>query len=98
LIYPHSQVVIVGQDAAAGRLFRAAARPLGLNTAIVWLPANAVVAQNLPPALADTIPNLPVLPEGRSFAVVCSGVTCQPPIFDVEELGQMLGSRSRLAA
>jgi len=96
--HPHTQVVIVGQDEAAGRLFRAAARPLGLNSAVLRLAANGVVAQNLPPALAETIPNLPVLREGRSFAVVCSGFACRPPVFDADELGQSLGSRARPAA
>ena len=38
--HPHTQVVVVGQDEAAGRLFRAAARPLGLNTAVLRLAAN----------------------------------------------------------
>jgi uncharacterized protein len=98
LTHPHTQVVVVGQDEAAGRLLRAAARPLELNTAVLSLAANGVVEQNLPPALAETIPNLPVLQDGRSFAVVCSGFACQPPVFDVEELGRMLGSRARPAA
>jgi len=96
--HPHTQVVVVGQDAAAGRLFHGAGLPLGLNTAVLRLAANGVVAQNLPPALAETIPNLPALREGRSFAVVCSGFACQPPVFDAEELGRMLGSRARPAA
>jgi len=100
-IQPHTQVVVVGKDAAAMELYRAAVRPLGLSTAVLRLDADKVVAQNLPPALAETIPNLPPLGEGRSadgrsfdeqsadgrsFAVVCSGFACQPPIFDVQEL------------
>jgi uncharacterized protein len=96
--HPHTQVAIVGQDESAARLFRAAGRPLGLNTAVLQLPANGAVAQNLPPALAETIPNLPALREGRSFAVVCSGFACQLPVFDAEELGRSLGSRARPAA
>jgi uncharacterized protein YyaL (SSP411 family) len=96
--HPHTQVVVIGQDEAAGRLFRAAVQPLGLNTAVLRLASNAAVAQNLPPALAETIPNLPALREGRSFAVVCSGFACQPPVFDAEELGRTLGSRARPAA
>jgi uncharacterized protein len=95
---PHTQVVVVGQDETAGQLLRAGVGPLGLNTAVLRLAANAAVAQNLPPALAETIPNLPALREGRSFAVVCSGFACQPPVFDEEELGRSLGSRARPAA
>ena len=95
---PHTQVVVVGNDEAATALYRVATRPLGLNTAVLRLDAGKVVAQNLPPALAETIPNLPALTERRSFAVVCSGFACQPPIFDEEELARALGSRARPAA
>ena len=89
----HIQVVVVGRDEVAAELYRAAVRPLGLTTATLRLDADEAVAQNLPPALAETIPNLPALGEGRSFAVVCSGFTCQPPIFDEAELARALGSR-----
>jgi uncharacterized protein len=92
-ILPHTQVVVVGNDEAAAALYRAAVRPLGFGTAVVRLDADKVVAQNLPPALAETIPNLPALGERRSFAVVCSGFACQPPIFDAEELVRALGAR-----
>lgn len=95
---PHTQVVVVGNDEAAAALYRAAVHPHGLNTAVLRLDADKVVAQNLPPALAETIPNLPALGERRSFAVVCSGFACQPPIFDEEELARALGSRARPAA
>ncbi|MGA2200834.1 MAG: thioredoxin domain-containing protein [Terriglobales bacterium] len=95
---PHTQVVVVGKDDAAAELYRAAVRPLGLSMAVLRLDADKVVAQNLPPALAETIPNLPALGGGRSFAVVCSGFACQPPIFDAEELARSLGSRARPAA
>ena len=95
---PHTQVVVVGNDEAAAALYRAALHPHGLNTAVLRLDVDKVVAQNLPPALAETIPNLPALGERRSFAVVCSGFACQPPIFDEEELARALGSRARPAA
>jgi len=95
---PHTQVVVIGNDDAATALYRAAMRPHGLNTAVLRLDAGKVVAQNLPPALAETIPNLPALTERRSFAVVCSGFACQPPIFDEEELARALKSRARPAA
>jgi uncharacterized protein YyaL (SSP411 family) len=105
---PHTQVVIVGKDEVAAQLYRAAVRPLGLSMAVLRLDADKAVAQNLPPVLAETIPNLPALGggrsfdgrsfDGRSFAVVCSGFACQPPIFDAQELGRTLGSRARPAA
>jgi uncharacterized protein YyaL (SSP411 family) len=92
-LQPQRQVVVVGKDAVAAELYRAAVRPLGLSTAVLRLDADKAVAQNLPPALAATIPNLPALAGGRSLAVVCSGFTCQPPIFDAAELARGLGSR-----
>src|SRR6266851_2924047 len=100
---PHTQVVVVGKDEVAAELYQAAVRPLGLSVAVLRLDADKAVAQNLPPALAETIPNLPALGggrsfDGRSFAVVCSGFACQPPIFDAKELERMLGSQARPAA
>ena len=97
-IQPHTQVVVVGKDKVAAELYRVAVRPLGLSTAVLRLDADKVVAQNLPPALAETIPNLPALGGGRSFAVVCSGFACQPPIFDAQELARTLGLQACPAA
>jgi hypothetical protein len=95
---PHTQVVVVGNDETAAELYRAAVRPLGLNTAVLHLDADKAVAQNLPPALAETIPNLPALGGGRSFAVVCMGFACQPPIFNADDLARAIGVPARPAA
>jgi uncharacterized protein len=92
-VQPHAQVVIIGKDEAAAELYRAAVRPLRLGTAVLRLDADKAVAQNLPPALAETIPNLPALGAGKSFAVVCSGFACQAPIYDAAELARALESR-----
>ncbi len=97
-LQPHTQVVVVGRDQVAAELYRAAVRPLGLSTAVLRLDADKAVAQNLPPALAATIPNLPALCDGRSFAVVCSDFACQPPIFEARELARALGAKVRPAA
>jgi uncharacterized protein YyaL (SSP411 family) len=96
--HPHTQVVVVGKDEVAAELYRAAVRPLGLSMAVLRLDADKAVAQNLPPALAETVPNLPALAEGRSFAVVCSGPACQSPIFDAQELARTLGTQTHRAA
>jgi len=100
---PHTQVVVVGKDEVASELYRAAVQPLGLSMAVLRLDADKAVAQNLPPALAETIPNLPALGEGRSFdgrsfAVVCSGSTCQAPVFDSTELSPQLDAAPSPAA
>jgi hypothetical protein len=107
-VQSHAQVVVIGRDTSAAGLYRAAVRPLSFTTAVLHLDANNAVAENLPPALAQTIPNLPVLGNAesdeaqsagvRSFAVVCSGFTCQPPIFEAQELALALGSQTRSAA
>jgi uncharacterized protein YyaL (SSP411 family) len=83
----HTQVVVVGSDEAAEALYRAAARRAGVSRSVLRLDADKAVAQNLPPALGETIPQLPALRGGRSFAVVCSGFACQAPVFSAAELG-----------
>jgi len=45
-LHPHTQVVIFGKDEAAAELYRAAVRPLGLNTAVLRLDADKAVGQN----------------------------------------------------
>jgi uncharacterized protein YyaL (SSP411 family) len=62
------------------------------NKSVLRLKASQAVAGNLPPALAATIPNLPQLNAGESFAVLCSGFACQPPLTDPAELRRALES------
>ena len=90
LAHPHTQIVIVGNDELAGRLYNAAVAPYSASKAVLKLSANQAVPQNLPPALAETIPQLPAVKEEKTVAVVCSGFTCQPPISDPEELSRSL--------
>ena len=81
-----SQVVVIGDDDAADQLLAAANASFAFNKSTLRLAPNQAVAENLPPVLAATIPHLPQLNAGKSFAVVCSGFTCQPPIFEPAEL------------
>jgi len=90
LWHPHIQIVIVGNDDLAGQLYNAAVAPYSAGKAVLKLSANQVVPQNLPPALAETIPQLPAVKEEKTVAVVCSGFTCQPPISDPAELARSL--------
>ncbi|MCU1305326.1 MAG: hypothetical protein JWN45_21, partial [Acidobacteriaceae bacterium] len=87
---PEIQVVVVGDDALADELYAAAVAPFALNKAVLRLREGQAVPQNLPPALAETIPNLPGLKEGKSVAIICSGFACQPPISDAENLSEVL--------
>ena len=75
-----------GDENAAEELYAAAVAPFAFNKSTLRLAANQAVAENLPPALAATIPNLPGLGSGKSFAVLCSGSACQPPVTDAAQL------------
>jgi len=87
---PVQVVVIAGEDNAAEELYAAAVAPFAFAKSTLRLAANQAVRENLPPALAETIPNLPQLNSGKSFAVLCSGSTCQPPVFSAVELRSAL--------
>ncbi|HKV93036.1 MAG TPA: thioredoxin domain-containing protein [Candidatus Angelobacter sp.] len=89
-LHPHTQVVIAGTGEQADQLESAALQQLSLNKSVLHLPEGEIVPQKLPPALAETIPNLPAIKEGKTVAVVCSGFTCQPPIEDPVELSKAL--------
>ena len=90
LSHPHTQIVIVGSDELADQFYDAGVASYSAGKAVLKLAANKAVAQNLPPALAETIPQLPAVKEGKTVAVVCSGFTCQPPLSDPEELTESL--------
>ena len=83
---PVQVVVIAAEDNAAEDLLAAAVAPFAFAKSTLRLAANQAVRENLPPALAETIPNLPQLNSGKSFAVLCSGSTCQQPVFSALEL------------
>jgi len=89
------QVVVIADHAeeeTAKSLVAVAAAPFAFNKSLLRLTANQAFAGNLPPALAATIPNLPGLSSGKSFAVLCSGFACQPPVADPAELRRTLES------
>ncbi len=90
LSHPHTQIVVVGNDELASRLYRAAVAPFSAGKAVLKLTASTAVPKNLPPALAETIPNLPAVKQEKTLAIVCSGFACQPPISDPEELMRSL--------
>jgi hypothetical protein len=65
-----------------------------MNKSVLHLAQGEAVPQMLPPALAETIPNLPAIKEGKTVAVVCSGFSCQPPVSSSAELASLLQSRA----
>ena len=87
---PHVQVMIIGGDDLAAQLHSAASAPFAFSRSVIKLAANEAVTQNLPPTLAETIPNLPGIHSGKTIAVICSGFSCQPPVFDLGSLKRLL--------
>jgi uncharacterized protein len=90
LAYPATQVVIVGDGKLADQLNQAALAGYAIQRSVVRLRALDISPQNLPPALAETIPNLPGLDAGKPVALVCTGFTCQPPVSDPDSLRSLL--------
>ncbi len=91
----HTQVAIVGEGDKAEELYKAAVKDFRLGKAVVKFEASRPVAQNLPPTLAETIPELSVAGSQNAMAIICSNFTCQPPISSPEELEQACKDLSR---
>ena len=87
---PHTQVVVIGTGEGAEKMFSAAAAGFAFNKVVLRLTENEAVPQNLPPALAETIPGLPGIKGDAVTAVVCSGFSCRPPVSEPEELAEVL--------
>jgi uncharacterized protein YyaL (SSP411 family) len=88
--YPHSQIVIVGDDEIAAQLYSQAVSSALIGRSVIKLKFSQAVAQNLPPSLAATVPELPAVKAGRTTAIVCSGFSCKPPVNTSEQLKQLL--------
>jgi uncharacterized protein YyaL (SSP411 family) len=82
---PHEQIVVIGEDETATELYRSALRTPKFGKAVLKLTFSQVAAQNLPPALAETLPALAAVKAGKSCAVICANTTCFP-VFDLQEL------------
>jgi uncharacterized protein YyaL (SSP411 family) len=90
LSQPHTQVVVVGEGVLADELYDAAVAPFAFNQAAIKLRPTDLVAEKLPPALAETLPQLPLMGEEKARAVICSGFACQAPIDNAQELARRL--------
>ncbi len=82
------QVCVIGEagDLSARRLETVALARYEVNRSVVRLRPDQLGA--LPAALAQTLPFLPKIE--RSFAVVCSGSRCRPPVATAAELMEVL--------
>ncbi|MGH9617910.1 MAG: thioredoxin domain-containing protein [Acidobacteriaceae bacterium] len=91
-LLPPVQVCIVGDDEDAIKLAAIATARYAVNKTVLRLPRAIVEQRTLPAALAETLPHLPDLNSGRSFAAVCSGTSCQPPVYEPEALIELLNA------
>jgi hypothetical protein len=92
LLRPAVQVCIVGEDPAALAMESAALRRYAVNKSVVRLERVQLGSQPsdlLPPVLQETLPRLSGMMEA-SFAVVCSGNSCQSPVTSAEDLKEVL--------
>jgi len=87
---PHTQVVVIGTGDAAEAMWATAAADFAFNKTAIKVTSNEVNAQNLPPALAETIPQVPGIQQANAIAVVCSGFSCQPPLREPAQLERTL--------
>ncbi len=78
------QVCVIGDDTDAHRLEAVALARYAVNKSVIRLRRDQLGA--LPPALAETLPHLPGLKAEGSFAVLCNGKGCLPPVSTVDEL------------
>jgi hypothetical protein len=84
------QVVIVGSGPEADRLEATAVARFAVNKTVIRIEPSKLVPSELPPALEETLLQLPK-PEGASaWALVCRGRTCLPPVSDSELLLQAM--------
>jgi uncharacterized protein YyaL (SSP411 family) len=93
LLEPHTQIVIVGEGHNANELYRAANQGFSVIRTVLKLKPAEVIARNLPPSLAQTIPQLPGLKAGEALAFVCTGNACEAPVKEANELTQLLCKR-----
>jgi len=80
------QVCVIGDDRDARRLETVALARYAVNKSVIRFSRGQL--GELPPALAETLPHLPDLKDASSssFAVVCDGKGCQPPVRTADEL------------
>jgi uncharacterized protein len=79
-------IAAIEDEEKADELTRIANADFAFGKSVLRLRTNRAAAENLPPALAATIPNLPQLRSDKSIAVLCSNFACQPPFTNPEDL------------
>jgi uncharacterized protein YyaL (SSP411 family) len=80
------QVVVVGSGQQADLLEATAVSGFAVNKTVVRLAPPQLAPGNLPPALAETLLQVPVPQDAAAWAMLCKGRTCLPPIVDADAL------------
>ncbi|HEX4022469.1 MAG TPA: thioredoxin domain-containing protein [Acidobacteriaceae bacterium] len=89
-LLPPVQVCVIGDDAIADELTAAATARYAVNKTVLRISRAIIRQRALPPVLAETLPHLPELAGSASFAVVCTGTSCQPPVHSADALVELL--------
>ncbi len=84
------QVVVVGDGPEADRLEATAVSGFAVNKTVIRLTAEKLANGNLPPALAETLLQVPAPKKAKAWALVCLGRTCLPPTDESDVLLQSL--------
>jgi hypothetical protein len=84
------QVVVVGSGPEATRLEALAVARFAINKTVMRIAPFRLVAGGIPPALEETLLQVPKPAGAQVWALVCHGRTCLPPITDDEALMEVL--------
>ncbi len=84
------QVVIVGSGPEADRLEATAVARFAVNKTVIRIEPSKLVPGELPPALEETLLQVPKHDGAQVWALVCRGRTCLPPVSDSETLLQAM--------
>ena len=87
------QIVIVGEGSEADSLEATAVSGFAVNKTVIRLNPSLLREGNLPPALAETVLQVPVPQNATAWALVCRGRTCLPPITGADALLDSLHQR-----
>jgi hypothetical protein len=84
------QVVVIGSGPEAENLEVLAAARFAVNKTVMRIAPERLVPGGLPPALAETLLQIPQPAVAQAWALVCKGRTCLPPITGPETLIEAL--------
>jgi uncharacterized protein YyaL (SSP411 family) len=90
LLLDPMQVVIVGSGPEADRMEATAIAGFAVNKTVMRIEPSRLIPGELPDALAETLLQVPAPAAAQTWALVCRGRTCLPPVTDADALLQAL--------